>query len=240
MGIVIDLIIIGICVLIILSSWRRGLIKSAMGLIKGIVSFIAAYAFTPVLADILYEKFAIGWISSAIENDILKNTASGGSFDLQKLLTEIPEWFGQILDRYGADKIQLAEKFGNISAGSSEDVAKIARIIADPVAGTLSSVAAFIILFTAVFAVLSLATLIIDSIFHLPLLHGVNKTAGLVFGVLEALLVASLLSFLLADLTVSMGAVNSELFGEQVVRNSLVLRFLSEYNITGIIGNVIG
>lgn len=238
MGIAIDIILVVICALIIASAWRRGFVKSIMRLLSGIISVLAAYAFTPALSNILYDKFAIDWISSSIEKDILSNTESGGVFNLQGLLGSIPEWFDQIITRYGADKDKLTAIFGNINTGQGEDVSALSRYIADPVAGTLSSVAAFIIIFTAVFALLGFVTFLLDAVFHLPLLQETNKALGLLFGVLEALLILSLFGELLSELTVSLGAVNGELFGERAVESSLLLRFLSEHNILSIIDNI--
>ena len=240
MSIVIDAVIISICVFIILGSWRRGLIKSVMGLVKGVVSLLAAYAFTPALSEIFFDKFAVNWISSGIESDIIGNTASGGTFDLQKLLSDIPEWFGQIIERYGSDKNSLVSAFGDVSSGSADDVSALSRFIASPVAGTLASVAAFAVIFVGIFILLSFVTFLLDTVFHLPLLHGANKLTGLIFGIFEAFLVASLISFLISSLSVSLGAVDGSVFGEHIVENSIVLKFLSKYNVTKVIRNVIG
>ena len=58
-GIAVDAVILIICVFIIIRGVRAGFIKSVMGLLKGIVSFIAAYAFTPYLGAFIKEKFIL-------------------------------------------------------------------------------------------------------------------------------------------------------------------------------------
>ena len=72
MSLAIDAIILLSAVIIIWRGAGRGLVKSVMGLVTSVVSFIVAYAYTPVLADIVRDKY----LSEAITNGIFETLKS--------------------------------------------------------------------------------------------------------------------------------------------------------------------
>ena len=240
MSILLDGIILIVCAVIIFKSIKAGFIKSVMGLIKGIASFIAAYAFTGTLGNIIKEKFIIGGLSGNIE-DTLHSLAPGGegTQSLENLIKEMPDALNQIVERYGAQTDNLTQIVKDSPSGE-DAVKKVADCIADPIAGSISNVIAFILIFAAVFIALTIITALLDAVFHLPVLHGANKLFGIAFGVAEALLFAFVLSYLGAELMKALGSVDSKLFGEQVIENSVILKFFSNHNLLDIIGNVIG
>ncbi len=240
MGIVIDIIIALISVAIIVKAYKSGLVKSVMGLIRGVVSFVAAYAFTPMLGDYFYQNWALKWISGGIEKSVRSMADSGeGSFNLSKMLEDMPDMMRQIIDRYGASESELGAKFSGVTEGTDKAVAAFADYIAQPVADMLSSAAAFLAIFAAVFIVLSIVTAIIDSIFKLPVLSGANKLLGVVFGVVEAGLVAVLISSAVSVAMTALGSVNPELFGEHVLDGSIILKYLSSVDLFGLLESVI-
>ncbi len=235
MGIVIDIIILVICGFVIFNAWKNGLIKSVMGLVTGIVSFIAAYSFAPVFGDFIYEKYALKMISDGIAKTLesLSRTAAG-TFDLSSMVEEMPDSLVQIINRYAVDSGKLSEMCGNITEGTSDTVASVAEYISAPIADTLSAAVAFIVIFIGVFVVLSLLTFIVDLIFHLPVLNGTNKSLGLVFGVIEALIIAFLISNVAAAVITSLGSIDSSVFGSHVVEGSYVMRFFSMIDLFGV------
>ena len=57
MGYVVDFIIVVIALSVVINAWKKGFIKSIAGLVTGVVSFIVAYAFTPMLGNYIYNNF---------------------------------------------------------------------------------------------------------------------------------------------------------------------------------------
>lgn len=235
MGIVIDIIIAAICIGIVFKSYRDGFVKSVMGLAKGIVSLVAAYAFTPALANYIYEKFALNGISEGIEKSLssLSQTAAG-TFDLEKMFADMPDALSQIITRYGTDRDALGEMCSGLSAGSADSVSSVADYIADPVAHGLSTAVAFIILFVVISLVLSVVIFVVDAIFHLPVLHGANKLLGLVFGVAEGILFCVILGYGAAMLVGYLGSFDPEMFGDHVVEGSIIMKTMSSVDLLGI------
>ena len=104
---------------------------------------------------------------------------------------------------------------------------------------TISNCIAFILIFVTVFLLLVLLTAILDAVFHLPVLNGVTKAFGRIFGIAEALLFAWVISYVAAAGVRALGSVDPNTFGEQVVEKSYVMRFFLSFNLLRVIGNVL-
>ena len=152
------------------------------------------------------------------------------------MFKDMPDSLKQIIDRYAVDSGKLGEMCENVTEGTSDIVASVARYIAAPIADAVSSAVAFILIFIGVFLALSIVTFIIDAIFHLPVLNGVNKTLGLLFGAAEAVILAVLLSNVLATIITALGSVDPTLFGEHVIESSFIMKYIASVDLFGLIG----
>ena len=235
MGIAIDLVIAAICLAIVIGSYKNGFVKSVMGLVKGVVALIAAYSFTPALSDWLYNNFALNSISDGIAKSLSSlSETEGGAFNLEKMFTEMPDALEQIINRYGTDREAHGGLCDGLTAGTADSVSKVADYIASPVAHGLSTAVAFILLFVVISLALSIATFVIDAVFHLPVLNFTNKTFGLVFGIAEGLLFCVMLGYGAAMLVGYLGSFDPELFGDHVVESSLIMKTMSSVDLFGI------
>lgn len=242
-GIAIDAVILLICVIIIIRGVRAGFIKSVMGLLKGVVSFIAAYAFTPYLGAFIKDRFVLPSLSGNIADTIRSVVRDAEGADaVSKILSganEAVNNVGSILERYGVTAKEAADAAS--TAPTKEAAVKTAAdTIAGPVAGTISNCIAFILIFIAVFLVLVLLTHILDSIFHLPVLNTANKVLGLIFGLLEAALFAYVLSNIAGFAVRALESVAPDIFGQKVIDGSYIMRFFIKLDLLKLISGVIG
>ena len=242
-GIVIDALILVICVIIIIRSVRAGFIKSVMGLLKGVVSFIAAYAFTPYLGDFIRDKFILPSMSGNIADTIrsVVRDADGVS-GVSKIISDAEKTvnsIGSMLERYGVTSQEAADAAS--AAPTKEAAVKAAAdSIASPVAGIIANCIAFILIFITVFLILLLLTHILDSIFHLPVLNTANKVLGILFGVLEAFIFAYVLSNVFGFALRALESVDPNVFGQKVIDGSFIMRFFIKIDLLKLISGVLG
>ena len=181
MSLAIDAIILLSAVIIIWRGAGRGLVKSVMGLVTSVVSFIVAYAYTPVLADIVRDKY----LSEPITNGIfetLKSLAFDTNTDLynlDRLAVDMPEPFTSILERYNVNITTFTEKIKGITGCGENTVRAFAEEIAKPTSQIIANCASFIVIFLAAFIVLSLLTAVLNLIFKLPVLSQANSVLGI-------------------------------------------------------------
>ena len=233
MSLAIDAVILIIGIIIILVAAKKGLIRAVMGFASSIASLFLAYAYTPVLADYIRNEFLIDRITGNISE-----TLKGWSFDtasdlynLDRLITTPNADFSSVIERYGVGLDKIADRLRGLVGVTETEVHSVAEEIASPTSNVLASVIAFLAIFVVAFLVLSLITKILDAIFKLPVLSGINKLLGTLFGIVEAVFVAWVLSIALAALVGALGAISPDLFGADVVEKSIICRFFVEHNV---------
>lgn len=227
-----DGLLIGIILFTILCGWSKGFIKSFMGLIKGIASAIAAYAYTPVLSTYLNDNYIMEKITAGI-NETLRSLAFDTAtdlYDLDRLAADLPEPLVSILERYNVNISEFTSGATGLTGVSEETVYDCSVAIATPTASLLSSALSFAAIFIGVFLALSLLTGLLDLIFHMPVLNAANKLFGLVFGAVEAFFIVSVMSILLSALVTSLGSIEPDLFGAEVIENTVICKFFVEHN----------
>lgn len=241
MSLAIDAIILLGVIIIIWKAAVRGFFRSVMSLAGGIASFCAAYAYSPVLAEYLKEKFILGGITDSIDGtlqSIARDVNTSGGFNLDKLTVKPPVALTDILDRYNIDTNSFVSKFKGLTSCDADVVRGFAEDIATPTANIISSVVAFILLFVGVWLILSLVTWLLDLIFKLPVLKTANKIFGIIFGVVEGALFAVLAAGVLSTLVTALGSIDPNLFGAAAVEQSIICKFINEHNPIGIILNI--
>lgn len=232
MSLAIDAIILLSAVIIIWRGAGRGLVKSVMGLVTSVVSFVVSYAYTPVLAAIIRDKY----LSEPITNGIfetLKSLALDTSTDLynlSRLAVDMPEPFTSILERYNVNITAFTDKIKDITGCGENTVRAFAEEIAAPTSQIIANCISFILIFIAAYIVLSLLTALLNLIFKLPVLSQANSVLGMAFGVVEAVLFAFVAAVVLSSLVSSLGSIDPTLFGRDVVEDTRICKYLIEHN----------
>lgn len=233
MSFAIDAIILLTAVVIIWAGTSRGFIRSVMGLGCTIASLFAAYAYTPMLSAYFKDHFLLKRITAGIY-ETMKSLAFDTSTDLynlERLAVDLPAPFTDILERYGVAVDSFSAQLQGLSATTEEVVREFAEKIAEPTAGVIAYIGAFLLIYVAVNLVLALLTSLLDLIFKMPALRGANMFFGFVFGAGEAFIVTFLLAMLLSTLVSALGAIDPSLFGADVVENARICSFLLEHNL---------
>ncbi len=233
MTLAIDAILIFTAVLCIWAGTRKGFVRSVMGLISTLVASVAAYAFTPVLAAYIRDRYLIGRITNGIYETLhsLALDTTTDLFNLDRVASDLPEPFTAILSRYRVDLSAVTEKMRGLTAVSEDAVRSVSADIAAPTANALASAISFLILFLGAFLALSLFTLLLDALFRLPVLKGANTFLGFLFGVFEAAVMVSVLAIVFSVLTEALGAFDPVLFGADTVDRTVVCSFLLKFNL---------
>ncbi len=232
MSLAIDAVILFAAVILIWLGAKRGLVRSLMGLVSGIASVIAAYAYTPVLSAYIKKNYLIENVTNGIAETLrsLALDTETDLYNLDRLASDLPEPFTSILERYNIDVNAFVEQIRGLTGCSEDVVDAFAAQIAAPTTDVIASVIAFAILFLVVQIVLSLLTGLLDLIFTLPVLRGANMFLGLLLGAAEAAFFACLLATVMSVMVESLGAVDPSMFGTDVVEDTMICKFVLRHN----------
>lgn len=228
MHLVYDGIIIAILLFFFLRGRKKGLILTLFGLAAFFIAIIgarmAAEAFTPTVADLLQPGFS-STIEAQLDNGLLEQW--------NDVLNNMEQSDNAILDFLTGLGFydDVADSIRNAIAGqAAQTVADVALALARTVAEVVASVLVFVVAFLLITVVWFLLSHALNLAARLPILHGLNRTLGGLFGLLQGML----LLFLLAWVLRLLGGV----IPQETVAQTTLLKFFCTSNplslITGI------
>lgn len=160
MGIVVDLIIIAVVVLSTFLAYKKGLVKLAIGLCAFIISVVVTF--------ILYQPISNLVINTTSIDETIENAIYEKANDIMQESNEEDELANQMIET--AKNGMLSETARNLAI----------NIVTGGV---------IIILFVAIKIALRFVTVLADSIAKLPIIDQLNKTGGMVCGILRGILI---------------------------------------------------
>lgn len=211
----VDGALIAVFLLCIWIGAKRGLIKSTANILSIIGAWICASRFHTLFSSFLKEKLFLPFVSSKI-TDMLKNVLDGADAAAENVIGALSEKVAQLQEQMLT--LRLLPEWEPIRvedfiprADTVENADELAASVAGPIAERLSVIASCLIMFCAAYVLLRAAFFLLDRIFKLPLLNGVNKmlggiigaAAGFVFILLAAQIISLVLGMLTADGTLS-------------------------------------
>lgn len=202
MGIVVDLIIIGIVLLSTFLAYRKGMVKLAIGLCAFVISIVVTFVLYSPIANLVINVTSI---DEAIEdmiyekaNDILKNEDT-----TQDQLTS-----------------QIVEDAKN------EMLPETARTLAV----SIVKGGVMVVLFVAIRIALIFVTVLADAIAKLPIINQINKTTGMIYGVIRGILIVYVMLLVLAI----PGKINSQNALNTSVEQSILGKVMYENNVLNV------
>ena len=169
MGIILDVIIVGIIALNVYSCYKKGLVNLAVGLIAVVAAIILSVVFYKPVTNIVMENTEF---DETIENTIVETFAPEGTEG------------GQV--QYVGILSFLETEIGNAINETKNDVV---YETAHAMAVKIINLVVFIIIFTAVRVILFALTFVADAITSLPILKQLDDVGGILYGLIKALLI---------------------------------------------------
>ncbi len=215
-----DLIIIGILMINVLMGFFRGFVKPLINILSLIVAFLVTKYFYAQFLMFLNNNFNLtrnikSNIIIFLGNMNLPETFGSNSINNLKLegkLTALKPFIIKFLEDKNLDIISSVSFVQKFSDWVSTQIA------------TLFSV---LLLFLAIVLIIRIVGVFIDKIFTLPVFRGINKTAGVIFGILKGLLESMLIIVLIT--------LFAPVFGGEAILESLnksvIAVYFYKYNI---------
>ncbi len=226
---ILDIIAVLIFVITVARCRSKGFFKSFFGMIKVVASIIISYIFMPSVAYFYRTKIIEKIVTDkvAVRINILSQRTSEG-INLEKLFSDMPDEFNDIIDRYGATLDSLAERFGSLTAATEDKVNEMANQITSSVTHTISDILGFATLFIAGMVIFSIAISIIGVVMKLPVISGIDRGLGFLFGVITGLLLVWVYCNLAKSGLELLYAVNPGIVSESVIDNTYIVKYISD------------
>ena len=239
-GVIICLFIAGIII-----GYKRGFVKSAYKLVATLIALVAAYALTPLAANIIsqntqwddhihqaiYEQFEQRTKEKLREELGTQLQANGITLTDEMLDTQFQEYMQTVLDVEKLSELLKTlgipdfMKTGITQEVSEHSAAPLLERVYDEIAAYLTSIILQALAYMITFVVINLVLLIIYMslvlVTHLPVLGTLNRMAGSAFGFLQVLLYVWIF-FAIVELIAATQVGNS--LYEQIYSSDILMR----------------
>ena len=212
MGIILDLVILGIILLNIFICYKKGLVKLAVGLVAVLVSIILALLLYKPVSNLIIEKTEI---DNKIENAIIENFTAKEDNE-----AEVDDsGFMKYIEQYVDDTVNKTKN-------------EIVTEAAGTIAVKVINIGVIILIFVVARLILILLTFITDLITELPIIKQFNEIGGVLYGIVKALLIiyvilaiAFFLVYVTGNVTIS-EAISSSYITKFFYNNNILLNII--------------
>lgn len=173
---ILTIVVIAIIAVFGFIGHARGFIKMALSVLSLILTLYVATLISPYISTWLQQTHLYDSVyegTYTYVDDALRKSAAG---DIQSAMNEL-QLPANIQHYVLAGESVLMDKVG------------IAQVIAEKLTAMIFDVLVFLVTFVGAMIIIKLLFAAVNLMSHLPIIHGVNKIAGLVIGILEGLVV---------------------------------------------------
>ena len=192
MGWLLDLIVLLIIGVTIFAAYKRGFVKTLISTCSFLIAIILTSVLAAPLTDVLKDAAVTELVEDASEQKII-TILDENALEPKDLFEGRSEEFNRLVSISGIDKDDFLEEQEEKREAL---IAQTAKIVSAPIIHTFASTLAIIIIYFSVRVALCVAGYFLDRLAKLPLLRTVNKTFGLLLGVLLALFRVLLFCFI--------------------------------------------
>lgn len=195
MGVVVDLIIVLVIGLSAFIGYKKGLTKCVLKLLTAVIALIVAVVVYKAVADFVIGNTTIDENIQLSLEKIMNNTENNQSED-GKLIREdsgIPKPIVEYLNN-NVDK--------NIEAKKEEAVTNVSRSAAI----IIVNIACFILIYLLTKVLLKILVVLTDIVTKLPLIKQFNEVGGILYGLIEGVLVIFIIMTIISVFTPLTGA----------------------------------
>lgn len=195
------LILDGILILILVASIfdgrRKGFVKTVLSLAVTIISVIIAKEFAPQLADWVNTNFihdtGVQWLANLISDNITSGT--------QAVVDAIPQTVAEAVTAFANTKVETLVSGVTDSAQITAVAEEIYNAAELAFINAFITVVSFLVIFIASKTVLSVGASLVNGIFRLPVLKGINKFFGGLAGALKGAIAVVIICMVLGMCT---------------------------------------
>ena len=227
MNLIFDLIIGAIMLSIIISSYKKGFVASVLQLASIVVSGIAAITLYKPVAHFINDNLISNKFTEFIRDKISSLAYDG---NIESLVSDMPENFRNFLENFGVSAESIQEGFKTSGLTATKYADSIATDLASTFSYTLSCAISIFGIFIIASIICAVISLIINSVFKLPVLKTANQLLGLIIGIVCSVSVAWVFSHASVLLFDTMGAIYPDTFDRALIDNSFIISFFYQFN----------
>ncbi|HJB25587.1 MAG TPA: CvpA family protein [Firmicutes bacterium] len=208
-----------------------GFLKSLILFLGGVASLLIAGFLSGWLADWIYDSFLRERIAASVLGAMQQNGAQQLTDSLQGILAALGGMLGMVAQAFDLSSLQLsAEQIASALDGNLSELSGVLtdQVFGPPVRGLVAAIA-FVILFSLCLLVFRLIGRSLQAVNRVPIVGGINRLLGMVFGFFNAAFWLVVLSFVFSLLLMLFGSQDGFL-SQQTVDSSWLFGWIYHHN----------
>lgn len=191
MGIIVDLVIVLIFFACIFGGYKRGLAKCLLKILTSVLAII--------IAVILYKPFVNFIIESTTIDDNI-------ALSFEKIINQNSESEGDLINEdSGIPKPVTNYINNNVQNAVNEEREKAISEVSKNAATLIIDIAGLIIIYIIAKILLKILTVFTDIVAKLPVIKQCNELGGIIYGILEAIVIILIVATIVSIITPLMG-----------------------------------
>lgn len=224
-SLVIDAALLVIFFVTLFITFKKGFLKSVLGLLAWYISFALALALSSPVSSFVYDRFIKDDIVTEITERLpdMRGVEDSAVF-IDAALEELPDSILGIARAIGIDIEELVSDISLNDISFELIASELEERVVAPIATAVCRVVAFGILFLVLLVVLRTATFFLNTLVKLPLLRPLNRVLGFLLGLVKG---AAALAFLSLAFNIFAGIFSGSAWSA-AVSGSRVVGFFNE------------
>lgn len=195
MAFIFDIIIVVIAVLCIVTCRRHGLVRSVIettgGFVAAFIAYILAKPMGVWLSNNLIKKLFAESTADAlisIEGSDISGSATDAlsQVDVSQVVKDAPEALTDMLSSFNVNLAEIQKAAAESGASLKEQGEAIVDAIITPVSQSIAMCICFAVVFIILMVVVTLLAKLASGISYIPIVGGMNRLFGTLFGVVKA------------------------------------------------------
>lgn len=227
-GIVLDIVFIGLIILYIFLSYRRGFVRTVVELVGWVLIMYLAFNISQPLAEGIYDRFFFESVSDSIYSTVEGSMGDTAADTTSQLINTLP---GFVSSMFGVNEDSLHSTVSQAISGGAHAVSDgIMTAAVSPVIIMLIRWIIVALLFGIGMFVVRMIAGALNSLFSFRLVGGLNRflggVIGLFKGVLIVFLICIILSFIITVVPDGFGFLNSDF-----LKSSNIYEYITGFNL---------
>lgn len=190
-ALILDILAVAIVIIVALIGRHRGFVKTLSWIIALTLSFSLASTFSNIASPVVSEKFVVPYLTARVEESI-RSSADGAP--------QSPSEYSDTFREIGVPDGIVSDAVGEISKTISKSFSEPLNALTHNIAYKITRAVLFVVFFLILLLLTSLLLKLVNVAVKLPGLNFINKSLGLILGLLLGYLIVVVLSFALLRL----------------------------------------
>lgn len=211
---IVDILAVAILVIFAIRGRKRGLIKTVAGILALVLAFWGASFLAEQTTPYLSEKYVEPWLYDSIMPEISTGTEPAAPPATEAAATDS---IGNALSSIGFSDSFISSFFSDFAISLSDSMSQITSNVSQTLGSKITYAVLFIVFFLVLYLLFRLLANLINLLAKIPGINFVNRTLGLILGLIFGFLTILVLSYILTKIGI---------LSPEQISDTYVLRFL--------------